>query len=230
MVNAVVNGYRIYAPKDRAELLTYIANENRILIAMNAEKIMKKETHLKDIINYNIAYPDGVGAVLALKSKGLEAQKMAGAEFWLDIVKRFESEKSFYLLGATTEVIGSTITKLKSEYPNANIVGYQNGFLNEQDIEELKEKLTALKPDVVFVAQGSPRQEFLMEKLLEVHPALYMRLGGSFDVYCGLKNRAPKLFLDLQLEWLYRLMKEPTRIGRQISLVKFMALLKMGKL
>ena len=57
-----------------------------------------------------------------------------------------------------------------------------------------------------------------------------MGLGGSFDVFCGLKQRAPKLFLDFNLEWLYRLLKEPTRFKRQLVLIKFFALLKSGKL
>jgi len=94
----------------------------------------------------------------------------------------------------------------------------------------LKETLVTLKPDVIFVAQGSPRQEFLMDELIKIHPALYMGLGGSFDIYGGDKKRAPKLFLDFHLEWLYRLLKEPTRVGRQIIYIKFMILLKVGKL
>ena len=69
-----------------------------------------------------------------------------------------------------------------------------------------------------------------MDELIHVYPALYMGLGGSFDVYCGLKSRAPKLFLKLNLEWFYRLLKEPTRISRQFIYIKFMYLLKTGKL
>ena len=60
-----------------------------------------------------------------------------------------------------------------------------------------------------------------MNELLAQHPALYMGLGGSFDIYGGEKKRAPKLFLKLELEWLYRLLQEPTRVGRQFALIKF---------
>jgi len=167
---------------------------------------------------------------MALKQKGLNATKIPGSEFWLDIINKYQNEKSFYLIGTTTEVIENTVKKLKQEYPNINILGYQNGFINESQKIALKEKLKDLKPDVVFVAQGSPRQEFLMDELIKIHPALYMGLGGSFDIYGGDKKRAPKLFLDLHCEWLYRLLKEPTRFGRQLSLVKFLLLLKIGKL
>ena len=228
--STLVNGIKINSFISKDQFLDYINDKKNILVAINAEKILKEDIRLKNIINENIGYPDGVGAVMALKQKGLNATKIPGSEFWLDIINKYQNEKSFYLIGTTTEVIENTVKKLKQEYPNINILGYQNGFINESQKIALKEKLKDLKPDVVFVAQGSPRQEFLMDELIKIHPALYMGLGGSFDIYGGDKKRAPKLFLDLHCEWLYRLLKEPTRFGRQLSLVKFLLLLKIGKL
>lgn len=230
MKSKIINKIKINAFESKEEFLNQIKDEKKILIAMNAEKILKEDEKLREIINSNIGYPDGVGAVMALKSKGLDAVKIPGSEFWLDIVNRFQNEKSFYFVGSTNEVITSTVQKLKQEYPSINILGYRDGFLDEDDKSKLKDALLELKPDVVFVAQGSPRQEFLMDELLKIHPALYMGLGGSFDIYGGDKKRAPKLFLNLHLEWLYRLLKEPTRVGRQLNLVKFLFLLKMGRL
>ncbi len=219
-----------YAFSNKASFLDYIKDKKKILVAINAEKILKDDRRLYQIINQNIGYPDGIGAVMALKQKGLDAVKIPGSEFWLDIIHEFHNEKRFYLLGSTQEVIENTVKKLKKEFPNINIVGYRDGFLKDNDKQRLKESLRLLKPDIVFIAQGSPRQEFLMAELLEIHPALYMGLGGSFDIYGGDKKRAPKLFLDLHLEWLYRLLKEPTRIHRQLILVKFLLWLKMKKL
>ncbi len=231
MENSVMlGGVKTYTFEDHNEMLDFIADKSKILVAINAEKIMKNNPKLKKIINENIGYPDGAGAVMALKQKGLNAVKIAGAEFWLEIVKRFQHEKSFYLLGASGEVIENTVNKLKEEYPAINIVGYRDGFLKESDKEELIETLKMKKPDVVFIAQGSPRQEFLMDELIKEHPALYMGLGGSFDVYTEFKKRAPKIFIDLNLEWLYRLLKEPTRVGRQLILGKFLVLLWLNKL
>ena len=77
------------------------------------------------------------------------------------------------------------------------------------------------KPDVVFVAMGSPKQELLMEEMAERHPAIYQGLGGSFDVYTGHVKRAPQWWVDHNLEYVYRLIKEPKRIKRQIHLVKY---------
>lgn len=230
MKSTIVNHYKIHAFKNRDQFLDQIRDEHKILVAMNAEKILKDDERLRQLVNANIGYPDGIGAVMALRQKGLDAVKIPGAEFWLDIIGRFQNEKSFYLIGSAQEVIEETVAKLHREFPDVQIVGYRNGYLKPEDIATLKQDLATLKPGVVFVAQGSPRQEFLMEELMAVHPALYMGLGGSFDVYCGLKKRAPKIFINLGLEWLYRLLKEPTRIGRQMVLVKFLALLMVGKL
>jgi len=216
-----IKNYKINAFESKNIFLEKIEYSKKILIAMNAEKIMKNDKKLKKIINNNIGYTDGFGAVIALRIKGLKAVKLAGSELWLDIIKKFEKTKTFYFIGSTNRVIENTIKKLKKEYPQLKIVGYRDGFLEENDKEKLILELKDLKPDIVFVAQGSPRQEFLMDELIAHHPALYMGLGGSFDIYGGDKKRAPKLFLTLELEWLYRLIKEPTRVGRQFALIKF---------
>ena len=217
----IINNYKINAFVSKSIFLDYIINHKKILVAMNAEKIMKNDDRLRRIVNENIAYADGFGAVIALRSKGLKAIKIPGSELWLDIIDRFQKSKKFYLIGSSSLVIEATIVKLKKDYPSIEIVGYQNGFLKKGDKDKLIEQLKATKPDIIFVAQGSPRQEFLMDELIAIYPALYMGLGGSFDIYGGDKKRAPKFFLKLQLEWLYRLFKEPTRFSRQLALLKF---------
>jgi len=220
-----INNYKINAFSSKEIFLNYIKDEKKILVAMNAEKILKNDTKLKEIVSNNIGYCDGVGAVMALKKYGLDAIKIAGSEFWLDIVKKFNGIKRFYLIGSTAEVIESTVKRLKKDFPNIDIVGYRDGFLKGMDKEILIKELQNQKPDIVFVAQGSPRQEFLMNELIADYPALYMGLGGSFDIYGGDKKRASMLFLKWNLEWLFRLIKEPTRFSRQIALVKFLLLL-----
>lgn len=220
----------VYSFPTRTVFLDFIEDKRKILIAINAEKILKDDVKLENIVNNNIGYPDGAGAVMAIRQKGKEAIKIPGAEFWLDIVEKFYRQKSIYLVGSTQGVIEMTVKKLKHNYPGILITGYRNGFINDLEKEMLIRDLQFKKPEIVFIAQGSPRQEYLMEELINKHPALYMGLGGSFDVFCGLKRRAPKLFLDLNLEWLYRLLKEPTRFKRQLVLIKYFALLKTGKL
>jgi len=225
----IINKYKINAFESKEEFLNKLVNEKRILVAMNAEKIVNNNPLLIDIVNRNIGYPDGFGAVLALRQKGIKSIKIAGSEFWLDIVKRFNQTKSFYLVGSTNEVIIGTVKRLKKEYPNINIVGFQNGFLQEGDKEKLIKDLQQKRPNIVFVAQGTPKQELLMNELINKYPALYMGLGGSFDIYGGEKKRAPIFFLKLQLEWFYRLLQEPTRISRQFALMKFLLILGVFK-
>lgn len=225
-----INGYEVNASNSKNDLLSYVEKRKQILIALNAEKLIKNDDKLRKIVNENISYADGIGAVMALKSKGLHGVKIPGCEFWLDIIAKYKTEKNFYLIGSTSEVIENTVKKLKIEYPEINILGYRNGFINDIEKKELINNLKQLKPDVVFVAQGSPRQEFLMDELINEHPALYMGLGGSFDIYGGDKKRAPDFFIKLHLEWLYRFLKEPTRFKRQMNMFKFLILLKLGKL
>lgn len=221
MNTSVLNNKKIHAFLTRSDFLDFIENKRQILIALNAEKLIKNNSTLDALINENIGYPDGIGAVMGLRRKGVNAIKIPGAEFWLNIIERYRSQKSFYFIGATQEVIEITMQNLSVDYPSLEIKGFRNGFMKEEDFPILINEFKELRPDVVFVAMGSPKQEFLMEKMLKEYPALYMGLGGSFDVYSGFKKRAPKLFQKLGLEWLYRLLKEPTRISRQIILVKF---------
>ncbi|MDH3698490.1 MAG: WecB/TagA/CpsF family glycosyltransferase [Flavobacteriaceae bacterium] len=230
MDHAFINGKRIYAFKSKEEFLEYLTERTGILVALNAEKLNKSNAELDRIINRNIGYPDGIGAVWALRRKGFQSTKIAGAEFWLDIIRHYGNNRSFYLIGATDEVIDQTIKKLKTEFPSIRVAGYRNGFLKEGDRHLLIQDFKATQPDVIFVAMGSPKQEFLMADFLVEFPALYMGLGGSYDVYSGFKKRAPKIFIKLGLEWFYRLFKEPTRFSRQTNLLKFLFRIIFDKL
>lgn len=218
-----ISGLRVFSFATRSELIEYVDIEKKSLIAVNAEKILHADEQTKNLINNNIGYPDGVGAVMALKSKGLkDAVKIPGCELWLDIVSYFYKTKSFYLVGAKQEVIDATVTKLQTEFPGINIVGYRNGFItSEEEKSTLIEDIRQKQPNIVFIAMGSPKQELLMQKLQTINPAIYQGLGGSFDVYVGRVNRAPAWWVDHNLEWAYRLFRQPWRIKRQIHLVRF---------
>ena len=149
-------------------------------------------------------------------------QKIAGCELWLKIIRRFLSEKTFYLVGSKPQVIEETVAKLKVDFPGIRIVGYRDGYLkSEQERLDLIADIVAKKPDVVFVAMGSPKQELLMEEIQKHHKAIFQGLGGSFDVYTGHVERAPEWWVNHNLEFAYRLLKEPKRIKRQIYLVKY---------
>ena len=190
-----LNGVMVYPFTSEEQLLTYVDEHKGILVAINAEKILHATSQTRSIINRNLGYCDGAGAMMALKQKGIkDACKIPGCELWLKIVRRFYKEKTFYLVGGKQAVIEETVNKLLKEDPGIQIVGFRNGYLKEENAEEnLIEDIVSKKPDVVFVAMGSPKQELLMERIQERHQAIFQGLGGSFDVYTGHVQRAPKL-------------------------------------
>jgi len=218
-----INGFKVYGFESRNKLISHIKANPTILIAVNAEKIYAGNDELKDISHEGVGYPDGIGAVRALKKKGVKnAVRVPGSELWLDIISTLNTEDSVYLLGATNQVINATVAKLNQIYPSLKIVGYRNGFLNENDIINLEKDILEKKPTAVFVAQGSPRQERLMRRLQQGHHAIYMGLGGSFDVFTGNVKRAPRIFRENGLEWLFRLITQPKRIKRQWVYIPFL--------
>ena len=208
------NGIEIYAPNSKNEFLNYISKNKQVLVAVNAEKIMRSSLKAKDIINRNFGYPDGIGAVWALKRKGFNnVIKIAGCDLWLDIIDKYHNSKSFYLVGGSQNVIEKTVLKLKNEFPSINILNSRNGYIkSKNETKALIQNIKESNPDFVFVAMGSPKQEFLMEAMQKEHKATYQGLGGSFDVYTGNINRAPKIWIKANLEWAYRLFREPSRI------------------
>lgn len=228
-----LNGVKVHPFASHDELLAYVSQKKGILVAINAEKILHATEQTRSIINRNIGYCDGIGAVMALKKRGYnDVIKIPGCELWLKIISMtFQQGKTFYLVGGKQEVIEETIKKLKVDFPGIQIANFRNGYIKtEEEKQALIDDIATKKPDVVFVAMGSPKQELLMEEISQRHPAIYQGLGGSFDVYTGNVKRAPKWWVDHNLEWAYRLVKEPSRIKRQIHLVRFLALVKLGKI
>ncbi len=227
------NGIKCFAFPSFDQIVDYVNARKGILVAINAEKILHATDETRKIINHNIGYSDGLGAVMALRKHGcLEAVKIPGCELWLKIIERlYLEDKTFYLVGGKQAIIDETVKKLKTDYNGIRIIGYRNGYIkNVDEKQQLFDDIKTKRPDVVFVAMGSPRQELLMEELLKEHRAIYQGLGGSFDVYTGHVERAPKWWLDHNLEFIYRLIKQPSRIKRQIYLLKFYFLVLFNKI
>ncbi|WP_299519956.1 WecB/TagA/CpsF family glycosyltransferase [Winogradskyella sp.] len=231
MRSEALNNMITYAPNSRDELINFAVDNKKILVAVNAEKILHATNETRAIINRNLGYPDGIGAVWALRKKGFRSTvKIPGCELWLDIINRHYKDKSFYLVGGKEEVIKATVNQLKSEFEGINICNFRNGYLKTETEEKaLIEDIKKLQPNVVFVAMGSPMQELLMERIQKEHDAVYQGLGGSFDVYTGLVKRAPNWWVKNNLEWAYRLINQPSRIKRQIHLVRFFINLHLNK-
>lgn len=227
-----INGVEFFPFSCEDDLFNHVNEKKGILVAINAEKIINATDKTRCIINRNIGYIDGAGAMIAAHKRGFpNACKIPGCELWLKIIARFYKEKTFYLVGGKQPIIEQTVEKLQKEFEGINIVGYRNGYIKtDEDKKALIADIVAKRPDVVFVAMGSPKQELLMEEIQKEHNAIFQGLGGSFDVYTGHVQRAPRWWVDHNLEFMYRLLCEPKRLKRQLKLVKFMYYLYTNKI
>ena len=223
-----LNGLSTFSPGSMAALVDLASSGPGILMAVNAEKIARADPMSIELAERHVAYPDGIGAVLALRRHGLVATRMPGADLWLELVDRYAGTRSFVLLGSTQEVVDAVAAKLRARHPQIDL-WHRSGYMSPQEEEQLEEELHRRRPDFVLVAMGSPRQELLMQRLYAVHPAVYVGLGGSFDIFAGAKRRAPRWLQDRGLEWAYRLGREPARLRRLPTYLRFVALLGSGR-
>lgn len=228
-----LNGVKVYPFTSIDELIKAAEREKKVLVAINAEKVVLATEQTRSIIERNIGYCDGAGPVNVLQKRGYKnVIRIPGCELWLHIIEMLSPKgKTFYFIGSRDEIIEATIAKVKQEFPHINIVNYRNGFIkSDEERKALIADVVAKKPDVCFVAMGSPKQEILMEEMCKQHPAIYQGLGGSFDVYTGNVKRAPKWCCKMNMEWAYRFWAQPTRLGRLKNYVKFFIQMELGKL
>lgn len=220
-----------------AERLLEAARRRRggFAVAINAEKVISahQDRALAALIeSATLRYPDGAGAVLAMRLKGVRSARIAGADLWLAILRAARQERlPIALIGASPRVLAATRARLEFDFPLVDIRVARDGYEGARNPTELIEELRRADPQVVFVAMGSPRQEQLIDTLRRGYPeALYLGLGGSFDVYCGAKRRAPLWMQNCGLEWLFRFLIEPARARRETKRLRFLAMLTSGRL
>ena len=197
-----------------------------IVITPNAEiaQLCHEDEKLKNIVNKaQLVIPDGVGVVLASKILGTPLkEKVAGYETAKNLFPYLEKENlSVFFLGSKPGVGETAAKNVLKEYPRLNICGIRDGYFksSEEVISDINEK----KPNVLFVCLGAPKQEFWMfENKDKIKAGVMLGLGGSLDVMAGNVKRAPDFFVKFGLEWFYRLLKEPKRIGRMMKLPKYL--------
>ena len=169
-----------------------------------------------------LVLPDGAGTVLGAKLLGTPLkEKVAGIDFAANLLGVLAaSGKTLYLLGSKPGIGEKAAEKMLEMHPKLQICGVADGYFKDEG--PVVEKINAVRPDVLFVCLGAPKQEkFMHEHRNELDVRLMIGLGGSLDGFAGTVRRAPKWMIRLQLEWLYRLIKEPRRIGRMMRLPKF---------
>lgn len=235
-----IRGHDIWGFRDMAHFLDYLFAEGSVktgtLVAINAEKILTAENDqaLNTLLGQSeYLYADGISIVRAIRRKYPEAEvtRVAGADLWEAMMERAGQEGTpVFLVGGKPEILAETESKLRGQW-NVNIVGSQDGYFKAEDREALFARIHESGAKIVTVAMGSPKQEILMRDCRIVHPeALYMGVGGTYDVFTGHVKRAPKIWQNMGLEWLYRLLSQPSRIRRQFKLLKFVGYYYSNKL
>lgn len=231
-----VLGYKVYKNK-LSDALKYIDKYEKIHIISGNPEVLYTGLHNKELLeNFKsdkaFIIPDGVGLQIAAKYlKTPVEEKIAGIDLMKEIIKNCSREnKGIYLLGTSNENLNSCVANLIVKYPKINIVGYRNGFFDINKADEIINEIKEKNPYAIFVAMGCPRQEEFIVKYMEELPCkIFMGVGGSFDVIAEKVNRAPKWMINLGLEWLYRVSKEPWRIKRLGSIPKFLLLVAKNK-
>ncbi len=179
---------------------------------------------LREMLNgADLMLPDGAGVVLASKLLRTPVkQKVAGVDFAAGLLGILERNgESLYLLGGKTGIGELAAQKMLEAHPQLRIAGIADGYF--QDEAPVIAKINASGADALFVCLGAPKQErFMVQHQQELHVHLMAGLGGSLDAFAGTVQRAPAWMIRLNLEWLYRLIREPKRFRRMLRLPKYL--------
>lgn len=196
----------------------------------NSEIIMQatREPELKHILNSaELVVPDGAGVILASRiMKNELKEKVSG----IDLVKKIllNTEKrstSFFIFGGKPGVAEKASVKILSDYPKAKILGYRNGYFDENEVPGIIKQINESKAEILLVGLGAPKQEkWIHQYAGELNCKVLMGIGGSIDVFAGTVKLAPEFMRKAGLEWLYRLIREPKRAKRMLDLPRFILL------
>lgn len=225
-------GYNIYNKSKKELINSVVESSHKInIVSGNPEVLYNglQDKTLYECFNSQntIIIPDGVGVVHTSKLlKAPVKEKIAGIEVMEGIIEYCAAnEKGIFLLGAEQSVLESCMLNLMDKYPDLKICGVHNGFFDLDDCQSLLDQINKSKPFAIFVAMGSPRQDkFIMKYMDVLEVKIFMGVGGSFDVFGGKVKRAPRWMIKTNMEWLYRVIKEPVRIKRLAAIPKFMYL------
>ncbi|MDQ0191106.1 WecB/TagA/CpsF family glycosyltransferase [Alicyclobacillus cycloheptanicus] len=204
---------------ERSRRMVITAGPEFVMMAQQDEQV-QKIAHVADLVT-----PDGIGIVWAAKRQGRAVEeRVTGVELVRDLldtaVHRGQALRVF-ILGAKPEALDRCLENFRAEYPLVTFEGH-HGYFSDRDVPQVIDQVKAFQPDLWLVGLGQPRQEqFIFQWLASMPPCVAIGVGGSIDVWGGMVKRAPVVFQKLNLEWLYRLLKQPSRWRRQLALPRF---------
>jgi N-acetylglucosaminyldiphosphoundecaprenol N-acetyl-beta-D-mannosaminyltransferase len=196
------------------------------VVTLNAEMAMQaeKSSELSAVIQKaELVIPDGSGVVLYLRLYGHVIQRCPGIELAEKLLEQLSLlQGSVFLYGGSPGIAEQAAALWQRQLPGLSIAGIQHGYLSPDDRPRLRQTLQDLQPNLILVGLGVPRQEFWIAEHRQLCPqAIWVGVGGSFDIWAGVKDRAPAWLRNNHLEWVYRLYKEPWRWRRMLALPKF---------
>jgi N-acetylglucosaminyldiphosphoundecaprenol N-acetyl-beta-D-mannosaminyltransferase len=200
----------------------------KTIFASNPEKnysVPENKILYDSFKNADLLIPDGIGMVLAANFlHGAQIKRVPGCELMQNICE-LSADKGYkiFIYGAKEEVNKSAVEEIKRTYPSVKITGRQNGYLSEEKMDDLIKRINESEAQILFLALGSPRQEMWISKYRHqlTNIKVCQGIGGTLDVLAGNVKRAPEIYCNMGLEWLYRLISEPKRIKRQAKLPLF---------
>jgi N-acetylglucosaminyldiphosphoundecaprenol N-acetyl-beta-D-mannosaminyltransferase len=187
-------------------------------------EVVRKDPKLLKLINSaDILSADGIGVVYGAKILGNPLKdRAAGFDIATMLLEKGANEGlSFFFFGSKDEVCKKAKENIEKKHPTIKIVGARNGYFSDND--DIASEIAEKNPDIVFVCLGAPKQEkWIYENKEKLNGKILMGLGGCLDVFAGVAKRAPDLYIKLNIEWLYRLAKQPSRFIRMLALPKFL--------
>lgn len=204
------------------------SGEQAFVVTANAEIIMmcQEDAGYKKIVSQDaqLVLPDGAGAVWAGRHLGNKVpERVAGFDLYCQLLDKAAQKgyKAFFF-GGSHGIAEAAKAKSEELYPGVQVVGCRNGYFKEEESQAIIDEINASGADMLFAALGAPKQEkWLVRYREQLKPKILMGIGGSFDVFAGKMERAPKWMQDASLEWLFRLYKQPSRFMRMMALPKF---------
>lgn len=197
------------------------------VVTLNPEITMscQHDSQLRSIIDEaGLLTADGVGIVLVSRLKGNPLpERVTGCDLLINLLEIGNKNNwSFYLLGANEMTNKKAAEVIKRTYPNVSVLGRQHGFFDQRDEAQIVDEIATLSPDVLVVALGAPKAEFWIHKFKnKLNARIAIGVGGSLDIIAGTVKRAPVIWQKLNVEWLYRLINQPSRWRRQLILPRF---------
>ena len=215
--------------KDAVEFIERRIDENNPALAAtaNAEMIMRAtvdEELLRILNDADLVVPDGAGTVWAARHLGhAMPERVAGYDLAQELMQiAAQKGQRIFFFGSAPGVAEKAKVKAESLYPGIKIVGVRDGFFKSEETPQIVAQIKAARPHILLAALGVPKQEkWLAENFGELGVSFAMGVGGTLDVMAGVMKRAPLWMQKAKLEWLFRGLIQPKRIGRLMALPKF---------